>query len=293
MKIVLPENSLMQSAEFTFGVATSSFQIEGDRSNRLASIWDQFCSRSGTIADGSNGDVACDHVRLWQDDLTLISDLGVDAYRFSISWPRVMTRDGAINERGMDFYLRLLDGLRDAGIRPYVTLYHWDLPQHLEETGGWLSRDTASHFRDYADAVSRRFADRVESYSTLNEPFCSAHLGYETGYHAPGLTGAGRRASHNLLLAHGMALQVLRSNAPRATHGIVLNFTPCYPASPADADKAAAGSADQSMNRWYMDPLMTGQYPGLIDRLSESQRPEIHDGDMELISQEIEYIGVN
>lgn len=293
MDIRLPQSSLMHAPEFVFGVATSSFQIEGDISNRLPSIWDRFCSQSNTIADGSDGAIACDHVRLWRDDVALIADLGVDAYRFSISWPRVMTLDGKINERGVDFYLRLLDGLREAGIRPFVTLYHWDLPQHLEDTGGWLNRDTAFRFQDYADAVTRRFGDRVESYATLNEPFCSAHLGYETGHHAPGIKGRGRRAAHNLLLGHGLGLQALRSNAATATNGIVLNFTPCYPATSTAEDEAAARVADESLNQWYILPLMTGAYPSLIDQLPSDERPDIRDGDMDLISQKLDYLGVN
>ncbi len=160
------------SSDFVFGVATASFQIEGGAEGRLACIWDTFCAKPGNIRDGSNGLIACDHLRLWREDLALIQSLGVDAYRFSISWPRVMRQDGSLNPQGVDFYIQLLDELKARGIKAFVTLYHWDLPQYLEDQGGWLNRQTAYLFADYADKISRAFGDRVYSYATLNEPFC-------------------------------------------------------------------------------------------------------------------------
>ena len=177
----------MHSPGFTFGVATASFQIEGGGDSRLPSIWDTFCDTEGKIRDRSNGHVACNHYALWQQDVELIDSLGVDAYRFSISWPRVIKGDGSLNQEGVDFYIKLLDKLNDKNIKPYVTLYHWDLPQYLEDEGGWLNRETAYKFRDYVDLITKAFGDRVFSYATLNEPFCSAYLGYEIGIHAPGI----------------------------------------------------------------------------------------------------------
>ena len=295
MKLSLPAGSIMQDPRFLFGVATSSFQIEGAADRRLSSIWDTFCAQPGKIRDGSDGSVACDHLARWHDDLNLIASLGVDAYRFSVSWPRVLRRDGSLNDEGIGFYVRLLDRLNELGIKPFVTLYHWDLPQHLEDSGGWLSRDTTDRFRDYVDRVSRVFGDRVYSYATLNEPFCSAYLGYETGVHAPGLASKsyGKKAAHNLLLAHGKAMQVLDANSPDSQNGIVLNFTPCYPASDREADRRAASLADQQFNQWYLKPLMHGRYPELIDALPLPERPDIHDGDMELIAHPLDILGVN
>ena len=188
-KLTLAPTSKMNSTEFIFGVATAAFQIEGAANTRLPNIWDTFCSIKGNISDGSNGDIACDHVNLWQQDLALIASLGVDAYRLSIAWPRVMTKEGTLNQAGVDFYIRLLDQLKTYNIKAFVTLYHWDLPQYLEDQGGWLNRNTAYEFAHYADLISQAFGERVYAYATLNEPFCSAYLGYEAGIHAPGLKG--------------------------------------------------------------------------------------------------------
>lgn len=187
MKLNLPTRSLLNSKDFTFGVATSAFQIEGGAQSRLPNIWDAFCQQQGAISDQSNGDIACDHIDLWREDIELIESLGVDAYRFSIAWPRVIHQDGSLNQQGVDFYLDILDTLKQKNIKAFVTLYHWDLPLHLEEQGGWLNRETAYRFAEYADLVSKAFGDRVYSYATLNEPWCSAYLGYEIGVHAPGI----------------------------------------------------------------------------------------------------------
>lgn len=188
MNYELPKGSRLLNKEFTYGVATSSFQIEGGIEDRLPCIWDTFCATPGKVKDGSNGDLACDHYHLWRDDIALISSLGVDAYRLSIAWARVMNQDGSLNQRGVDFYINILDELKAKNIKSFVTLYHWDLPQHIEDQGGWLNRNTAYLFQDYADKLSKAFGDRVYSYATLNEPFCSSYLGYEAGIHAPGLT---------------------------------------------------------------------------------------------------------
>lgn len=284
----------MLDPAFLFGVATSSFQIEGSAGSRLPGIWDAFCKEPGRIRDGSDGRVACDHIRRWREDLDLLSYLGVDAYRFSIAWPRVADENGRLSRQGIDFYRRLTDALNERGIRPFVTLYHWDLPLHLQANGGWLNRDTAYRFRDYVDLVSRAL-DGVHSYATLNEPWCSAYLGHETGAHAPGLTdaAAGKKAAHHLLLGHGLGMEVLDATSPQSLNGIVLNFSPCHPASPSEADAAAASAADEAFNRWYIEPLLLGQYPPLIERCPAAARPEVRDGDLDLIAHPLDFLGVN
>ena len=294
-KLSLPANSPLLSNEFTFGVATASFQIEGGADSRLPCIWDKFCATPGKIADNSNGLVACDHYNNWANDIALIDSLGVDAYRLSISWPRVIKADGSLNPVGIKFYTDILDELARRDIKAFVTLYHWDLPQHLEDQGGWLNRNTAFEYAKYVDLVSEAFAERVYSYATLNEPFCSSYLGYEIGVHAPGIVGRefGRKAAHHLLLGHGLAMQVLAKNSPNALNGIVLNFTPCYPVSQSDADLKATAFADDYINQWYMRPIMQGKYPDIIDQLPSEQRPDIHPGDMDIIAQPLDYLGVN
>jgi beta-glucosidase len=297
MKITLPAGSSMLSQDFVFGVATSAFQIEGAADTRLPCIWDTFCATPGKIRDRSNGRIACEHIARWQEDVELIASLGVDAYRFSISWPRVIASDGSLNADGAAFYLRLLDRLIEQNIKPFVTLYHWDLPQHLEDAGGWLNRDTAFRFRDYVDLITRALGERVYSYATLNEPWCSAHLGYEVGIHAPGHgdRSFGRRAAHNLLLAHGLGMQVLDVNSPDSRNGIVLNLTPCYPASDSAADRAAAEAADVLFNQWYLQPLLEGSYPDLAACLSGAESPDayVRDGDLETIAHPLDDLGVN
>ncbi|MFT4928571.1 MAG: beta-glucosidase [Phenylobacterium sp.] len=295
MKITLPSTSKMQSDQFTFGVATASFQIEGGSDTRLPSIWDTFCDTPNAIADKSDGKTACDHINKWQEDIDLIVSLGVDAYRFSISWPRVIHQNGSLNTQGIQFYIDLLDKLEQHNIKAYVTLYHWDLPQYLEDDGGWLNRDTAYHFANYANLVSQALGDRVHSYSTLNEPFCSAFLGYEVGIHAPGLKNKdyGKKAAHHLLLAHGLAMTILKKNSPNSQCGIVLNFTPAYAQDNNPDNIAAAKRADDYFNQWYIKPIMDGSYPALIDELPESQRPDIKADDMAIISHPLDYLGVN
>jgi len=294
-KLSLPEHSAMLSTDFIYGVATASFQIEGGASKRLPSIWDTFCQTPNKIVDGSNGDIACDHFSNWQADIELIESLGVDAYRLSISWPRVITHSGALNQEGVNFYLGILDELKRKNIKVFVTLYHWDLPQHIEDNGGWLNRATAYLFQDYVDLITQAFGDRVYAYATLNEPFCSAYLGYEAGVHAPGIVGKehGKKAAHHLLLAHGLAMQVLATNSPDSLNGIVLNFTPCYPASKDKADIIASNFADDYFNQWYIKPIFDGQYPEIIDSLPAENRPDIHADDMAIISHPTDFLGVN
>ncbi|MDP7592944.1 MAG: GH1 family beta-glucosidase [Litorilituus sp.] len=294
-KIFLPNDSMMLSTDFIYGVATASFQIEGGATNRLSCIWDTFCDTPTKVADGSNGLIACDHFNLWQQDIELIDSLGVDAYRLSISWPRVIKESGELNQDGVDFYLNILDALKSKNIKAFVTLYHWDLPQYLEDEGGWLNRETAYKFRDYVDLISQAFGDSVFAYATLNEPFCSAFLGYEAGIHAPGIKGKrfGKKAAHHLLLAHGLAMKVLAKNSPNSKNGIVLNFTPCYPESDLLTDKNATVFADDYFNQWYIKPLFDSKYPEIMAKLPKEHQPEILDGDMAIISHPVDFLGVN
>ena len=294
-KLSLPHNSAMLSTDFIYGVATASFQIEGGANDRLPCIWDTFCNTEGKVIDGSDGLVACDHFNLWQQDVELIDSLGVDAYRLSISWPRVIKESGELNQAGVDYYIGILDKLKSHNIKAFVTLYHWDLPQYLENNGGWLNRETAYKFRDYADLISKALGDRVYAYATLNEPFCSAFLGYEIGIHAPGIVGKefGKKAAHHLLLGHGLAMEVLQKNSPNSKNGIVLNFTPCYPESDSEADKKATEYADDYFNQWYIKPLFDAEYPAINNQLPKDNQPDIQEGDMEIISHSMDFLGVN
>ena len=283
---------------FVWGSATSSFQIEGapDADGKSESIWDRFCAVPGNILDGSNGDVACDHHSRWRDDVALMSRLGLGAYRFSIAWTRVVPDGvGAVNAPGLDFYDRLVDGLLEVGITPMPTLYHWDLPQALDDRGGWLSRDTAEAFADYTEAVVDRLGDRVGTWTTLNEPYVSANHGYVTGEHAPGHTSLqeGFAASHHLLLAHAVAGERIRSMAPDADLAIVLNFTPTTPASAAPADVDACAVENDLQNRWYADPIAGLGYPEATADALGWERSEVRDGDMELIARPIDLLGIN
>lgn len=294
-RYTLPSNSPMMRKSFIYGVATSSFQIEGAHESRLPCIWDSFCQRVGAISDSSNGEVACEHVKLWQQDVEMIESLGVDAYRLSIAWGRVVNENGEPNLNGLAFYKTLCQRLQALGIKVFVTLYHWDLPQHLEDKGGWLNRQTAYEFARYADIVSHHLGELVDSYATLNEPFCSAYLGYEIGIHAPGKQGQfnGRQAAHHLLLAHGLAMRVLRKNVPKVESGIVLNFANAHSETDAKADTDAAKLADQYHNHWYIAPLLTGEYPPVMQRLNAQSRPVVEAQDMAIISEPVDFIGVN
>lgn len=289
----LPKDSPLLSREFLYGVATSSFQIEGAVNTRDKCIWDTFCEQDGKILDGSNGHVACQHYDNWEEDIELIKSMGFEAYRLSISWPRVIKEDGSINAQGIKFYQNLICGLKRKNIKVFVTLYHWDLPQHLEDNGGWLNRQTAYAFAEYTKIVVKELDGLVDSYATLNEPFCSSYLGYEIGTHAPGKTGRklGRQSAHHLLLAHGLAMEVLNNESPQTQNGIVLNFTTAYAYS--ESDKVAAEKANQYFNHWYSMPIFSGQYPEVINDLSENDKPQIEPGDLEIISHPIDFLGVN
>jgi beta-glucosidase len=284
---------------FVWGAATSAFQIEGAASSdgKGPSIWDDFCRVPGAIADGSNGDVACDHYHRLEPDLELIADLGVQAYRFSISWPRVQPLGaGAVNEAGLAFYDRLVDGLLKRNIRPYATLYHWDLPAELQrQHGGWSSRDTAYRFADYAALVARRLGDRVVSFATHNEPWVSAVLGYERGVFAPGVRDrrVAYQASHHLLLSHGLAVRAIRQADSHAAVGIVLNMSPVSPATDSAIDAVHARLEDGRLVRWYMDALFKSRYPEDVLEYLGADAPTTQPGDAQLIAEPCDFLGVN
>ncbi len=285
-------------AHFVWGAATSAFQIEGAAfdDGRAASVWDTFCRTKGAIVDASNGDVACDHYHRLDADLDLMKMLGLPAYRFSTSWSRVQPQGtGAWNERGLDFYERLVDGLLERGIDPYLTLFHWDLPQALQDKGGWASRDTVQHFVDYAVTMAVRFGDRVKSIATFNEPWIVATLGHELGIFAPGVKDrrVAAQVSHHLLVAHGLAVQAMRAAGVSVPLGIVLNQGPVEPASDSAADRAKARLDDGHLIRWYMDPLFHGHYPADIIAHLGADAPVVEDGDMNVIRTPIDFLGLN
>jgi beta-glucosidase len=284
--------------DFVWGVATSAFQIEGAaaQDGKGLSIWDSFCRQAGAIADGSNGDVACDHYQRWSADLDLVASLGVDAYRFSISWPRVRPGgQGAWNAAGLDFYERLVDGLLERGIRPYLTLNHWDLPHELQAQGGWANRDTVHHFVDYALGLQARLGDRVANITTHNEPWVMAVMGHETGVFAPGIRdrAVAMQVAHHLLLSHGLALQALRAQGSKARLGIVLNLSPVYPASASPHDRARTQLEDGRLLRWYMEPLFKGAYPPDVLQYLGQDAPRIASGDMQAIATPMDFLGIN
>jgi beta-glucosidase len=286
---------------FRWGVATSSYQIEGavTEDGRTPSIWDTFSRVPGAVAGGDHGDVACDHYHRMPQDVALIKSLGVDTYRFSVAWPRVQPHGrGPANPAGLAFYDRLTDELLAAGVDPWVTLYHWDLPQELEDAGGWPNRDTAYRFADYAMLVFDKLNDRVEHWTTLNEPWCSAWLGYAEGVHAPGRKDfdAAIASVHHLLLGHGLATQRMRAAATREhTFGITLNMGTADPATDSEADRNAARRADGMGLRIYLDPLRKGSYPqDMVDDLAARGTAfPVQDGDLETISAPFEVLGVN
>ncbi|HEY2172653.1 MAG TPA: GH1 family beta-glucosidase [Mycobacteriales bacterium] len=287
-------------ADFLWGTATASYQIEGgvDEDGRGRSVWDTFAHTPGKIQGGDTGDVACDHYHRYPEDVALMRELGVNAYRFSLAWPRFQPDGrGELNPGGVAFYDRLLDELLGAGIRPWVTLYHWDLPQALEDAGGWPVRETALRFADYAAAVHARFADRIGDWTTLNEPWCAAFLGYASGHHAPGRQdpAAAVRAAHHLMLGHGLAVEAMRSARADLNYGITLNLYPTDAASDAAADVDAARRIDGISNRIFLDPILRGRYPAdvLADLAPIAGTDHILDGDEKQIGLPLNVLGVN
>jgi beta-glucosidase len=289
---------------FQWGVATSSYQIEGawDKDGKGESIWDRFSHTPGQIKDASNGDVACDHYHLWPEDIALMKSLNIKVYRFSIAWPRILPEGrGRVNQAGLDFYGRLVDGLLEAGITPFVTLYHWELPQALQDKGGWPVRETAEAFVEYADIVSRVLGDRVTNWITHNEPWCTCFLGYMVGIHAPGIQdwNSAIKASHHVLLSHGLAVPVIRQNVPDAEVGITLNFEEFVPASASAADYHAARIRQGNYNRWFLDPVYGRHYPAdlVAEYEANGYLPNgmdfVKEGDMEVIAAKTDFLGVN
>jgi beta-glucosidase len=286
-------------ANFLWGAATAAYQIEGAtrEDGRGPSIWDQFAGTPGKTHDGDTGDNATDHYHLMAQDVDLMARLGLSAYRFSIAWPRILPDGrGAVNVRGMDFYDRLVDTLLDRGILPVATLYHWDLPQALEDHGGWLNRATSLAFAEYAEVMARRLGDRVTRWITLNEPWCSAYLGYGTGVHAPGIQSmeSAVTAGHHLLLAHGLAVPRLRALArPDAHVGITLNLTPVYAADRRPETLRSQQQAHEFHNRWFLDPVFRGTYPEELFASLGVPPPAIEEGDLAGIAAPIDFLGVN
>ncbi|WP_406730471.1 GH1 family beta-glucosidase [Streptomyces sp. NBC_01794] len=284
-------------ADFTWGAATAAYQIEGAvaEDGRSPSIWDTFSHTPGSVAGGDTGDVACDHYHRWPEDIALMKQLGIGAYRFSIAWPRVVPgTDGQVNRAGLAFYDRLVDGLLDAGVTPFATLYHWDLPQALQDRGGWPARETAEHFAAYASVVAERLADRVKDWATLNEPLCSAWIGHLEGRMAPGLTDlrAAVHASYHLHLGHGLAVQAIRAASSDARVGIVNNLSPIEPANDRAEDHAAAVRADGHTNRWWLDPIHGRGYPQDMLELYGVELPE-RAGDLKSIATPLDWLGLN
>ena len=285
-------------ADFVWGAATASYQIEGavHADGRGESVWDRFSHTPGKVRGGETGDVACDFYHRYRDDIALMEELGLDAFRFSIAWPRVLpTGRGPVNAAGLDFYDRLVDAILERGIEPFATLFHWDTPQALEDAGGWPVRATADAFVEYTEAVVARLGDRVRFWTTHNEPWVHAWIGHAWGRHAPGRTSErdAVAAAHHLLLAHGWAVSAIRSACPNAQVGIVLDLAHVYPASPSPEDEAAAWNVDGQGNRWFLDPVFRGAYPADQLERNETVAPFVQEGDLDVISAPIDYLGVN
>jgi beta-glucosidase len=299
--MALSDSELRFAPGFAWGVATASYQIEGavHEGGRGPSIWDSFSHTPGATEAGDTGDVACDHYHRYQQDVELIASLGVPWYRFSLAWPRLQPDgSGPLNQAGVDFYARLIDSLQRRGIEPWITLYHWDLPQALQDAGGWPARDTAERFASYAAAVHARLGDRVPVWTTLNEPWCSAFLGYASGRHAPGVRDhpAALRAAHHLLLGHGLAIEAMRAQVrPGNRFGITLNLFPVTPATEAPADRDLARRIDGLANRLFLDPIFAGRYPAdvLADTAPIVGADHVADGDLAHIAAPVDLLGVN
>ena len=292
---------------FNWGVATSSYQIEGahDTDGRGPSVWDVFSHTKGRVKNGDTGDIACDHYNKFSDDIILMRDLGVDSYRFSISWPRIFPigTEDKINQSGMDFYDRLVDTLLENNITPFVTLNHWDIPQGLEDLGGWTNRDMVEQFIKYSHYLSRGLGDRVSNWITHNEPWCISFLGYVEGRKPPGLKGEWAKSlhtAHHLLLSHGKAVPEIKSNVKNAKVGITLNLNTAIPASDSEYDKKECAFYDAQFNRLYLDPLYKKKYPELLFKrllekgaIKQSDLNFIKDGDLKTISTPTDFLGVN
>jgi beta-glucosidase len=299
LKLIDAAERISLPSGFIFGAATAAYQIEGACSadGKGESIWDRFCRKPGVISDGSSGDIACDHYRRWREDIRLMGELGLAAYRFSVAWTRIQPSGrGQANRAGLAFYDQLIDGLLAAGVTPFLTLYHWDLPQALQDKGGWYNRDTSYRLAEYADIVSRSFGDRVKHWTTLNEPWTFCWSGHATGEDAPGLKDGARggfSASHYALLGHGLSVPVIRNNVKDGAVGLVLDLNTVTPASGSSRDEAAARRFDGAQNRWFLEAVFKGHYPADVLDLAGDLPPEIKSDDNAIIAAPIDYLGVN
>ncbi|MCL4252070.1 MAG: beta-glucosidase [Anaerolineae bacterium] len=283
---------------FYWGTATASFQIEGatKADGRGESIWDRFAATPGKIRTGETGDPACESYHRYAEDIALMQAMNLNAYRFSIAWPRVIPDgSGTVNDKGLDYYDRLVDALLAAGITPLVTLYHWDLPQRLQDEGGWANRASIEAFVRYADVTVARLGDRVKNWTTLNEPWCVSILSNLIGEHAPGLSDlkTALQVAHNILVAHGAAVPVIRKRCPDAQVGIVLNFEPAFPVTDSEADRRLARMHHATFNEWFIGPVMGHGYPQNAWLDYGENVPEVLPGDMEIIAAPVDYLGVN
>lgn len=285
------------ASDFLWGCATSSYQIEGASNvgGRVESIWDRFAATPGKVRDGSNGSVACDHYHRWPEDFDIARDMGLEAYRFSIAWPRIYSGSGKPNAAGLDFYSRLVDGMLERGLQPWATLYHWDLPQALQDKGGWNERATVDAYLEFVDAMTRTLGDRVQHWITHNEPWCTAMIGNFEGWHAPGLTDlpTALQVCHHVLLSHGKAVPLIRANVADAKVGISLSLHPVRPASGSAEDLAAMERHDGLRYRWFLDPLHGRGYPQQTLDLVGAAAPVVMPGDMEAIAVATDFLGVN
>jgi beta-glucosidase len=284
--------------DFVWGAATAAYQVEGavEEDGRGESIWDRFTATPGNILNGDHGRVACDYYHRYRDDIRIMRDLGLTAYRFSIAWPRVLPDGrGRVNEAGLDFYDRVVDELLANGIEPYPTLYHWDLPQALEDRGGWPVRETVEAFAEYTEVVARRLGDRVRHWATVNEPWVIAWLGYGIGQDAPGRASEAEAiaAGHHVLVAHGRALEILRREVPEAKVGVTLDAVPMHPFTDSEADIEAARVEDGTRNRWFIDPVLSGGYPPETMKRFGPMLPPCVADDMKAISAPIDFLGLN
>lgn len=286
---------------FVWGSATASYQIEGAarEDGRGESIWDRYCAVPGNVLGGDTGDVACDHYHRYKEDVALMKRMGLKAYRFSVAWPRVLPQGrGAVNEKGLQFYSDLVDELLAAGIEPYVTLYHWDLPQALQDLGGWANPEMPQYFLAYSKVVFDRLGDRVKHWITLNEPYCAAFLGNSEGRQAPGLHdfSTAVRVAYHLYVGHGLVVRHFRESGRAGEIGITLNLMGRLPYSGSEADKAAARRADGYLNRWFADPILKGSYPADMVALYREKGvvlPEFRPEDLALMSQKLDFVGLN
>jgi len=286
---------------FLWGTATAAYQVEGavDEDGRGRSIWDTFSHTPGKVLHGDTGDIACDQYHRLEEDLDLMADLGIQAYRFSVAWPRIQPQgSGPVNQPGLDYYRRLVDGLRARSIEPMLTLYHWDLPQALEDAGGWTNRETSERFAEYTGIVYEALSDSVSLWLTLNEPWVVAWMGHGMGVHAPGKTDAGAAlaATHHLLLGHGLAMERMRSSGEGNQLGVTLNLHPARPSRDREADVKAARLVDGQAVRLYLDPLFRGEYPGDVFSYYEERGVDlsfVRDGDLQRISAPLDFLGIN